>query len=217
MLYAVPAFVAASLTKGMQLVERRQRPAAPASGDPEPQYAALVARHRSGDPAALNALMTALYPSIYRIVYRLAGPRDREQHEDLVQASLEQVCRSIDAFEGRSRVSTFVFGICHRVVARSRRYDRVRTWFRRDAEEATLPQGSAAPDDLIDRGRAVVSARAALDRLDGEERSAFVLHEVEELPLEDVAAVLRCSTRTVKRRLRAAREKLLEHKPEVRS
>ena len=64
---------------------------------------------------------------------------------------------------------------------------------------------------------AMVETRAALDALDGEERSAFVLHEVEELPLEDVAAVLRCSTRTVKRRLRAARGKLLAHKPEARS
>jgi len=139
----------------MQLVDRRQRSATAPASDPEPQLAALVERHRSGDPAALNALMTALYPSIYRIVYRLASPRDREQHEDLVQASLEQVCRSIDGFEGRSRVSTFVFGVCHRVVARSRRYDRVRSWFRRDAEEATLPQAAHAPDELIDRGRAV--------------------------------------------------------------
>lgn len=197
-------------------MERRQpRSVASAAADPEPQLAALVARHRSGEPAALNQLMTALYPSIYRIVYRLASPRDREQHEDLVQSSLEQVCRSIDGFEGRSRVSTFVFGICHRVVARARRYDRVRSWFRRDAEEATLPQGSAAPDDLIDRSRAVQSARTALGALGDEERAAFVLHEVEELPLEDVAAVLRCSTRTVKRRLRAARGKLLAKKPEA--
>ena len=217
MLCRVPESLAAALTEGMQLVDRRQRPAAPVPGDPEPQLAALVERHRSGDPAALNSLMTALYPSIYRIVYRLAGPRDRQQHEDLVQSSLEQVCRSIDSFEGRSRVSTFVFGICHRVVARARRYDRVRSWFRRDAEEATLPQGAASPDELLDRGRAVVSARAALDMLDGEERSAFVLHEVEELALEDVAAVLRCSTRTIKRRLRAARTKLLTLKPEARS
>ncbi|MDB4964754.1 MAG: hypothetical protein JWN44_443 [Myxococcales bacterium] len=201
----------------MQLVDRRQSPSPPLSADPEPQLAALVARHQSGDPAALNSLMTALYPSIYRIVYRLAGPRDREQHEDLVQSSLEQVCRSIAGFEGRSRVSTFVFGICHRVVARSRRYDRVRSWFRRDAEDATLPQGAPAPDDLIDRSRAVASARAALDLLEGEERAAFVLHEVEELPLEDVAAVLRCSTRTVKRRLRVARTKLIAKKPEPRS
>ncbi|HZS40689.1 MAG TPA: RNA polymerase sigma factor [Polyangia bacterium] len=179
--------------------------------------AALVERHRSGDPSALNALMVEIYPSIHRIVFRLAGVRGRDAHEDLVQSALEQVCRSIDAFEGRSRLSTFVFGICHRVVARSRRYERVRSWFKRDAEEACLPQGSASPDELLDRARGVAGARAALDELGAEERAAFVLHEVEDLPLEEVATALRCSTRTVKRRLRAAREKLIARRPEAQS
>src|SRR5581483_894631 len=159
--------------------------------------AALVERHRSGDPSALNALMVEIYPSIHRIVFRLAGVRGRDAHEDLVQSALEQVCRSIDAFEGRSRFTTFVFGICHRVVARSRRYDRVRSWFRKDAEEATLPQGSASPDDQLEQARRVMEARRALDVLGADERTAFVLHEVEELPLEEVAAALHCSTRTV--------------------
>jgi RNA polymerase sigma-70 factor (ECF subfamily) len=185
------------------------KPHASAGGDLEPSLAALVERHRSGDPSALNALMTEIYPSIHRIVYRLAGARGRDQHEDLVQTSLEQVCRSIDAFEGRSRFTTFVFGICHRVVARSRRYERVRSWFKKEAEDVCIPQGSASPDELLERGRSVALARAALDRLDLEERSAFVLHEVEDLPLEEVAQALDCSTRTVKRRLRAAREKLI--------
>ena len=184
--------------------------ATPKDADPETRLCALVERHRAGDPSALNAFMTEIYPSIHRIIYRLAGVRGRDAHEDLVQTALEQVCRSIGSFEGRSRVTTFVFGICHRVVARSRRYDRVRSWFRRDAEEATLPQGTAPPDELMDHAQSVVAARAALDQLGGEERSAFVLHEVEDLPLEEVAAALHCSTRTVKRRLRAAREKLLE-------
>jgi RNA polymerase sigma-70 factor (ECF subfamily) len=183
---------------------------APRDADPEARLAALVERHRAGDPSALNAFMSEIYPSIHRIIYRLAGVRGRDHHEDLVQTSLEQVCRSINSFEGRSRVTTFVFGICHRVVARSRRYDRVRAWFKRDAEEATLPQGSAPPDELMEQGQAVLRARAALDQLGGEERAAFVLHEVEELPLEEVANALGCSTRTVKRRLRAARERLLE-------
>jgi RNA polymerase sigma-70 factor (ECF subfamily) len=190
----------------------RPRGIAGANADHEPPLHALVERHRSGDPSALNALMTEIYPSIHRIIFKLAGPRDRDVHEDLVQAALEQVCRSIDAFEGRSRFSTFVYGICHRVVARSRRYDRVRAWFRRDAEEVCIPQGSSTsgpPDELYDREVAVAQARAALDKLHGDERAAFVLHEIEELPLEEVAAALDCSTRTVKRRLRAAREKLL--------
>jgi RNA polymerase sigma-70 factor (ECF subfamily) len=193
----------------LDLVKR----SAPRDADPEVTLSALVERHRAGDPAALNAFMVEIYPSIHRIVYRLAGPRGRDAHEDLVQTSLEQVCRSITSFEGRSRVTTFVFGICHRVVARSRRYDRVRSWFKRDAEEATLPQGTAPPDDLLENAQAVHSARAALELLGGEERSAFVLHEVEDLPLEEVAAALHCSTRTVKRRLRAARQKLLEVRP----
>jgi RNA polymerase sigma-70 factor (ECF subfamily) len=182
----------------------------PARGtDLEPQLAALVERHRAGDPSALNALMTQIYPSIHRIIFRLAGVRGREQHEDLVQAALEQVCRSIDAFEGRSRFTTFVFGICHRVVARSRRYERVRNWFRKDAEEACLPQGASQPDDQLAQARRVAEARRALDVLGADERTAFVLHEVEELPLDEIAVALDCSTRTVKRRLRAARQRLL--------
>jgi RNA polymerase sigma-70 factor (ECF subfamily) len=193
-------------------LDLKQR-SAPRDADPEVRLAALVERHRAGDPSALNALMTEIYPSIHRIVYRLAGARGREVHEDLVQTSLEQVCRSIGSFEGRSRVTTFVFGICHRVVARSRRYERVRSWFKRDAEEACLPQEAATPDELLQRAQSVAGAREALERLAADERSAFVLHEVEDLPLEEVAAALACSTRTVKRRLRSARQKLLEVRP----
>ena len=49
----------------------------------------------------------------------------------------------------------------------------------------------------------------AIDALGADERAAFVLFEVEELPLADVAVALGCSTRTIKRRLRSARAKLL--------
>jgi len=167
------------------------------------------ARHRSGDPNALNALMVAIYPLIHRFMYRLARASDRDAREDLVQNALEQVCRSIGGFEGRSRFSTFVFAVCHRVAARSRRYERVRGWFKRDAEDACSPQGGAAPDELLDDARNLAVARAALDRLELEERTAFVMHELEELPLDEIAVALRCSTRTVKRRLRSARAQLL--------
>jgi RNA polymerase sigma-70 factor (ECF subfamily) len=174
------------------------------------KFLALLAQHRSGDPRALNAMMVALYPAIHRIISRLAWSlRASCGHEDLVQNALEQVCRSIHTFEGRSRLSTFVFGICHKVVARSRRYERVRSWFKRDAEEACLPQAPTSPDELLDRARHVHDARGALARLGAEERAAFVLHEVEDLPLAEVAIALECSTRTVKRRLSAARTKLL--------
>ncbi|HEY2747805.1 MAG TPA: RNA polymerase sigma factor [Polyangia bacterium] len=188
-------------------------PASPSSDQAhsaeERVWAALLDRHRVGDPTALNELALALYPSIRRIVCRLAGARRRDAHEDLVQSALEQVCRSIDKFERRSRLSSFVFGICHRVVVRSFRYDRVRAWYRRDAERATTGAEPARADDLYEQARGVAHARARLDALSSDERAAFVMFEVEELPLEEVAVALSCSTRTVKRRLRTARHKLL--------
>lgn len=183
--------------------------------DENSAVAALIARHRAGDPAALNTLMVELYPSIHRMVARLASGRARDVRDDLVQSALEQVCRSIHAFEGRSRLSTFVFGICHRVVARAHRYQRIRSWFQREAEEICLPSGSTAPDELIDRARSVAEAQAVLAQLAVEERAAFVLFEVEELPLDEVALALGRSTRTVKRKLRTAREKIL-HAPAAR-
>jgi RNA polymerase sigma-70 factor, ECF subfamily len=168
---------------------------------------ALWSRHRAGDPRALNELMHALYPTIHRIIFRLSSRHDA--HDDLVQAALEQVCRSLGAFAGRARLSSFVFGICHRVVARSCRYDRVRSWYQRDAMLATQAAEPPRADELFERARGVAEARRVLERLGADERAAFVLFEVEGLPLEEVASVLDCSTRTVKRRLRTARTKLL--------
>ena len=183
-------------------------PSGPHAAD-ELAWTALLERHRAGDATALNRLMLGLYPSIRRIVFRLAGARRRDVHEDLVQSALEQVWRSIDSFEGRARFSSFVFGICHRVVTRAFRYDRVRSWYRRDAVLATSGDEPARADELLDHARVVGQAREKLSRLGSDERAAFVMFEIEELPLEEVAAVLRCSTRTVKRRLRSSRDKLL--------
>src|SRR5262249_55269304 len=95
---------------------------------------ALLERYRAGDGSALNAIMVEVYPLVHRFVFRLVGAHRHELHEDLVQASLEQLCGAIDGFEGRSRMSTFVFGICYRVVARQRRAERIRNLFRRVAE-----------------------------------------------------------------------------------
>ncbi|MCU1280361.1 MAG: hypothetical protein JWM53_3907 [bacterium] len=178
-------------------------------GREETELIASLSRYRAGDPRGLNALMAALYPLIRRVVYRLTAPRWRGIQDDLVQVSLEQVCRAIDSFAGRSRLSSFVFGICRRVVARACRYERLRDWYRGEAVFATTPQQPQPTDEQLDTARDLHHAWQRLDRLGEKERVAFVMHDVEQLPLGEVASVLRCSTRTVKRKLRTAREKIL--------
>jgi RNA polymerase sigma-70 factor, ECF subfamily len=181
---------------------------APAQRDVEAALGVYLERHRAGDGSALNGLMAEVYPLVHRFVYRLIGTQRPDLHEDLVQASLEQLCHAIDGFEGRSRISTFVFGICYRVVARQRRSERIRNLFRRAAEDVTTPQTPGQPDQMLDRARMVAQAQRQLDRLDAHERAAFVMHEIENIGLEEIAEAMRCSTRTVKRRLRSARVKV---------
>jgi len=181
---------------------------APAGVDAEGPLCALLERHRAGDRTALNGFAVEIYPYVHRFVYRLIGAGRDQLHDDLVQSSLEQICRALDGFQGRARVTTFVFGICYRVIAKHRRAEHIRSFFRRSAEDACTPSPPADLDDLLDRERQLAQARQAVDGLDSAERAAFVLHELENLPLEEVAAALGCSTRTIKRRLRSARVKL---------
>jgi RNA polymerase sigma-70 factor (ECF subfamily) len=168
-------------------------------------------RYRSGDPSALNEFMASIYPLVYRFAFRLGG--SGASHEDLVQASLEQVCRAARSFAGRSRVSTFVFGVCQRVASHHRRTERVRRLFRGHAEASLVPKERTDPDIAVERVEALHEARKALARLNAEERTVFVLHEIENLPLEEVAIALRCSIRTVKRRVHTARSKFAEPLP----
>jgi RNA polymerase sigma-70 factor, ECF subfamily len=173
------------------------------------ELSSLLGRHRAGDPAALNEIMVAIYPTVHRFVHRLA-PRRTSSHDDLVQATLEQVCRAVGGFEGRSRLTTFVFGVCYRVVCRHRRAERIRRLFSRTEEEIFALDEVTDPASKVDERRALDEARRRLERLDGQERAAFVLFEVEGLAIEEIAAALEISERTVKRRLASARAKLLD-------
>lgn len=169
----------------------------------------VLERYRCGDMTALQPLLAGLYPLARRFVWKLTGWEEAELREDLVQDCLEQICRSLDGFEGRARLSTYVYGVCFRVVSSQRRRERVRRWFRREAETVTLPGAFQPPDAHTEHRQARLRAEAALQRLSGEERAAFVLFESEGVSIEEVGEALGRSPRTVKRRLQAARAKLL--------
>jgi len=180
----------------------------PAEREEQPEAGAtLIERCRSGDSSALSELVAAVYPQVNRFIYRLVGPINAR--EDLVQTALEQVCKSVRSYRGSARFSTFVYGICARVVSRHRRAERVRSWFSKAEEETLMPREDTDPHLALQRVRALADAKAVLATLDAEEREVFVLHELEHQPLEELAAALNCSTRTVKRRLRSAREKIV--------
>jgi RNA polymerase sigma-70 factor, ECF subfamily len=110
----------------------------------------------------------------------------------------------LDQIDDGCRVSTFVYGICLRVASDFRR----RAHVRRERLCATPPEReTAAPQEsIVSRREALDRLRAVLDTIDPAQREVFVLYEIEELAMAEVARAVGCPLQTAYSRLHAARK-----------
>jgi RNA polymerase sigma-70 factor (ECF subfamily) len=67
------------------------------------------------------------------------------------------------------------------------------------------PPGPRRPDDELARTEGKRELGRVLDGMKAKQRQVFVLFEIEELPLEQIAEILGCPLETVRSRLRHAR------------
>jgi RNA polymerase sigma-70 factor (ECF subfamily) len=139
---------------------------------------------------------------IWRVARRLGVPP--ADVEDVCQDVFVVVHRKLPAFEGRSSIRTWLYGIAVRCAADRRRLAHVR-------RETTSASVAEPPVDPTQPGAvAERQARAALDeildQLDEPKRAVFVLYELEELPMAEVAEAVGCPLQTAYSRLHAARD-----------
>jgi RNA polymerase sigma-70 factor (ECF subfamily) len=127
---------------------------------------------------------------------------------DMTQNVFVVVHRKLPGFEGRSEVTTWLFGICRRVAIDYRRSARIRHEVTTDAQQLASLSGPAVAGDAPDgdKTRLAAVAEALLDRLPEKLRVVFVLFELDEMSGEDIAALLDIPVGTVRSRLRLARE-----------
>jgi RNA polymerase sigma-70 factor (ECF subfamily) len=123
--------------------------------------------------------------------------------EDACQEVFVVVHRRLASFAGKAAVRTWVHGICLRVASDYRRQPRhAREQPLEAAPERAVP---AEQDAALDRRRALAWLDAVLDRLDEDKRAVYVLHEIEQVPMAEVAAAAGCPLHTAYGRLYAAR------------
>jgi len=141
-------------------------------------------------------------PLVWRALRRL-GVREADV-EDLSQDVFVIVHRKLPSFEGRSALSTWIYGICVRVASDHRK----RAHVRREQPTERLPDERTSAPQIKELERE--QARALLDRalelLDEDKRAVFVLYEIEELDMPEVAEALSCPLQTAYSRLYAARK-----------
>lgn len=192
----------------------------------------MVTRAHDRRPACRPKAGEAILPTSFEQVYgehfafvwrsvRRLGVAD-EQVDDVVQEVFLVVYQRLGSFEGRSSMRTWLFGITLGLVRNHRRALR--------RKRAALP-GASGPvevEALRDRREVEPHARAEkaeavrilygiLDELDDDRRAVFVMAELEQLPVPEMAEALGVNINTVYSRLRAARRDVNEAVARVRA
>lgn len=182
--------------------------------------AADVARARSGDDGAFQALVERHSRAVFRLAYRMTG--NEHDAEDVVQETFLKAFRRLPQFEDRANFGSWLYRITANCA-----YDTMRAHARRgrhlsqppseqeDAMDA-VPSQDPAPDRLVWSGEVQKRVGSAMARLSERERAAFVLRHFEQLSTREIADALGLDEGAAKhsvfravRKLREALEPLL--------
>ncbi|WP_254052145.1 RNA polymerase sigma factor [Aeromicrobium sp. A1-2] len=164
--------------------------------------AELVDRARSGDPRALDELLTAIRPQVLRRCARLL-PHVHDA-EEASQDALLAIATHLHDYTGRGSFMGWVT-----VIASNSARQTYRTLKRRFAERSD-DELSATPDprttSVIAGSRLdLLDAIEALEQAHPAAAEAFVLRDVAALPYEEIAALTGAPLGTVKARIHTAR------------
>lgn len=161
---------------------------------------------RSDASARFRDVFREHAPFVWRVLRRL-GVREADV-EDLCQEVFVIVHRKLPEFEGRSSVRTWIYGIALRVASDHRR----RAHVRREQPTERVPEERRSAPQLreLEREQAKALLDAALAELDDDKRAVFVLYEIEQLEMKEVAEAVGCPLQTAYSRLHAARKRVAE-------
>lgn len=139
---------------------------------------------------------------------------------DAVQEVFTVAFRSMDKFEGRSSMKTWLFGIARRVASDIRRSAPVRHEVLAEDSSRDVAEKADSKSDIAvwaERSEAVKRAEKLLAALPEEQRMVFALFEVEEWTGAEIAEAIDVSVATVHSRLRLAREGIKKQLEEARA
>ncbi len=171
--------------------------------------AAILAAVAMGDQSAFEDLFHLYEKRLYQYVFTLVN--DQTLAEDIVGETMVAIWRGAGTFSGISRISTWIFGI-----ARHKSLDALRQSGRRQREvdldgAAELPTPHDNPFDDLERKQVETLTKRALTALSPEHQEVLRLVFYEELPYEEIAALLAIPANTVKTRVFYAKQQLKKH------
>ena len=172
-----------------------------------------VLQARAGDGAAWDALFRRYQLPLYVYIFELV--RDEQTSLDIVQETFINAVRHLGSLREDGKFGSWLFGIAHqKCIQRWRK--QAREEMVRDEFVGAPAQFEIAPDDSLIREEQEAEFMNLVQQLPPPQRSALLLHFVEDFSLEEIAGITGVSIGTVKSRLHYAKKslrKLLEGNP----
>jgi RNA polymerase sigma-70 factor (ECF subfamily) len=175
--------------------------------------ARLVARAQAGDQAAFRQLFETYSPLVFRIAARMLG--DDHDAADLTQEIFVRIYQKIGALRDGQAFHAWITRMAVNMLNDHLRRRHPTTFSLNaappgadDDTEWQLPSEGLGAEERILSGELQGKIQAALQALSHDHRSVVVLHHLENMPIEEIATILKIPPGTVKSRLARARAEL---------
>jgi len=175
-------------------------------------------RLRAGDTDAFDYLVEKYQVPVVQFLYRMV--HERALAEELAQEVFLRVYRGRKKYHPRAKFATWLFTIANNLALNSHRRKIRKPSVNLDVSDSgplgprpaenLLFDRAPAPEQRLDYQELAAVVQEALTHLNERQRTAVVLNKFEDMSYQEIADVLRISTKAVKSLLSRARTQLRE-------
>jgi len=175
----------------------------------------LIRACQGGSQAALRELWDRHYRMVYNLAYRMLG--SHEDAEELAPEVFLKIWRSCGRFQGRSRVTTWIYQVASNLAVDRLRSRRSRSHVLLDdlpkGQEGAIPSAEEGvhPEEAYLRTETAEQLHQALGKLSPEDRLLITMYHLQGLSYEEIHEVTGISNPNIKSKLFRARQRLKKH------
>ncbi|MFQ5670760.1 MAG: RNA polymerase sigma factor [Acidobacteriota bacterium] len=171
------------------------------------EEAGLVARAVRGDRAAFEALVVSRQKKVFWTAFQVVG--NEEDARDISQQVFIRLWKALPRYQARWRFDTWLYRITVNLAIDAYRRQQVRPEVRNHGLQEPAPvRAKGEPEEAYRRAEVQRIFLRLARRLPAQQRAVFVLREMQDLDMEQIATIMAISPSTARNHLHQARKVL---------